>query len=394
MSKSHSAVASLAGYLYQARYALLRGLEEGRRHPSHSISIEKFDDIAFEEEGKPIELIQTKHHANGGDVSDNSVDLWKTLGIWTQRTRENPTVTANSRLVFLTTSTCRVGSALSALRMSNESRNEEVALDILEAVARSSRNKVTEPARTAFLELPTPARVVLVRNIWVFDRAPDISNVRSEIELLLHYSAPPTQVSTLADYLEGWWLNQIVIALRGASVSEIPLRTIEQKVSELRESFKVENLLIDEAIESMPPLTELPQDDRMLIRQMKLIRIKDAELRGAVHDYYRAFEQRSRWARENLLLDGEVDRYDRRLHDAWDRYFLSRTSDADASWNEQKKETRGREVFRWSRQYQEPLRNRDELWLSSGSYQMLSDQMRVGWHPDFKMLLTAREEQK
>lgn len=394
MSKSHSAAASLAGYLYQARYALLRGLEEGRRHPSHSISIEKFDDIAFEEDGKPIELIQTKHHANGGDVSDNSVDLWKTLGIWTQRTRENPTVTANTRLVFLTTSTCRVGSALSALRMSSESRNEEVALDILETAARNSRNKVTERARAAFLELPTAARVVLVRNIWVFDRAPNISNVRSEIELLLHYSAPPAQVSTLTDYLEGWWLNQVVIALRGASVSEIPLRTIEQKVSELRESFKVENLLVDEAIEGMPPLTELPQEDRMLIRQMKLIRIKDAELRGAVHDYYRAFEQRSRWARENLLLDGEVDRYDRKLHDAWDRYFLSRTSDADASWNEQKKETRGREVFRWSRQYQEPLRNRNELWLSSGSYQMLSDQLRVGWHPDFEMLLAAREEQK
>ena len=30
---SHRAGASMAGYLYQARYALLRGLQEGRKKP-------------------------------------------------------------------------------------------------------------------------------------------------------------------------------------------------------------------------------------------------------------------------------------------------------------------------------------------------------------------------
>ena len=85
LSGSHDASASLTGYLFQARYALLRGLEEGRRHPGHALSIEKFDDVAFEEAGRPVELIQTKHHGNRGDVSDASVDLWKTLHIWITR---------------------------------------------------------------------------------------------------------------------------------------------------------------------------------------------------------------------------------------------------------------------------------------------------------------------
>ena len=58
LSGSHDASASLTGYLFQARYALLRGLEEGRRHPGHALSIEKFDDVAFEEAGRPVELIQ------------------------------------------------------------------------------------------------------------------------------------------------------------------------------------------------------------------------------------------------------------------------------------------------------------------------------------------------
>ena len=88
LSGSHDASASLTGYLFQARYALLRGLEEGRHHPGHALSIEKFDDVAFEEAGRPVELIQTKHHGNRGDVSDTSVDLWKTLHITAVRLTE------------------------------------------------------------------------------------------------------------------------------------------------------------------------------------------------------------------------------------------------------------------------------------------------------------------
>ena len=113
VSTSHSASASLSGYLYQARYALLRGLEESRNHPSHALSIEKFDDVAFEEDGQPVELIQTKHHGILGNVTDRSVDLWKTLKIWIQRIKEDPTGAANTRFVFLTNNTASDGSALS-----------------------------------------------------------------------------------------------------------------------------------------------------------------------------------------------------------------------------------------------------------------------------------------
>ena len=37
----------------------------------------------------------------------------------------------------------------------------------------------------------------------------------------------------------------------------------------------------------------------------------------AIRDYYRAFEQRSRWAREDFLVDGELENYERELVEAW-----------------------------------------------------------------------------
>ena len=130
------------------------------------------------------------------------------------------------------------------------------------------------------------------------------------------------------------------------------------------------------------------------MRQLRLVDVSEQEVGATVFDYYRAYEQRSRWARKNLLLDGEAENYDRTLLDAWERRFLGQMADVDGDTGEPGKRALGRRVFRWSREYQKPFRNRDELWLSSGSFQMLADIRRVGWHPDFEERLLESEEKE
>ena len=230
-----------------------------------------------------------------------------------------------------------------------------------------------------------------MENIWLFDNAPNLINVRDEIEKELYYSAPQERVSDLANQLEGWWFNRVSTALTDPSLNRIPLTSIQHKVSELREHFKLAHLPLDDEIDHMDPVTAMPTDDRTFIRQMTLISVSDQEARATVHDYHRAYAQRSRWIREDLLLDREVARYDGHLHDAWHRRFLACTADLDDEADDVTKESQGRVVFRWAREYQKPLRNRDELWLSSGSLQMLADELRVGWHPNYDTLLASEE---
>ena len=382
----------MLGYLYQARYGLLRALEEAQKHPSHQLSIEKFDDVAFEASGRPVELIQVKHHAVPGDMSDKSVDLWKTLNIWIKRIAEDPTRVANARLLLMTTNTATEGSALSILRRTHESRDVDRAIELLLAAAKESHNETTMAQREVFLALTSDKRRTLVSNIWVFDAAPNIIDVRDEIEGLMFYSVPSDRVRDITNDLEGWWFNRVVMALAGNESLAIHLADVRGKVSELRERYRSDNLPLDDAIETMPSAAEPPRDDkRVFVRQMGLVRAARSEIRGAVHDYHRAFAQRSQWVREHLLLDDAVDRYDRVLCDAWEREFLGRTADIPADADDDTKEARGREVFRWARQYSRPLRNRDELWLSSGSFQMLADNLRVGWHPNYNTLLADVE---
>jgi hypothetical protein len=83
----YDASASALGYIYQVRYALLLALQkvsEVNDPDDCLISIEKLDDIAFEQGGNPSELLQAKYHGSPGNLTDRSSDLWKTIRIWSE----------------------------------------------------------------------------------------------------------------------------------------------------------------------------------------------------------------------------------------------------------------------------------------------------------------------
>ena len=74
---NHQASEQMLGYLYQVRCALKLLLEND--NSDFQISIEKFDDVAFSQEGVPKQLIQLKHHVqHKGSLTDGSTDLWNT----------------------------------------------------------------------------------------------------------------------------------------------------------------------------------------------------------------------------------------------------------------------------------------------------------------------------
>jgi hypothetical protein len=58
MSSQFDATASMLGYLFQVRLALLDSLGRLRAVGSFSVALETFDDVAFQAQGSPLELLQ------------------------------------------------------------------------------------------------------------------------------------------------------------------------------------------------------------------------------------------------------------------------------------------------------------------------------------------------
>ena len=105
----------------------------------------------------------------------------------------------------------------------------------------------------------------------------------------------------------------------------------------------------------------------------------------AIRDYYRASEQRSRWAREDLLLDGELASYEQTLVEAWEPRHAAALDELSLCRPPEMKVALGQAVFKWVEQDASfPLRSVRERFLTHGSYHILSNRFAVGWHPDFK----------
>ncbi|MFC8920782.1 hypothetical protein ACFT5C_34135 [Streptomyces sp. NPDC057116] len=110
-SSAHEASASALGYLFQAQLALLELLRGQEERPDGAISLELHDDVAWEEGGRPVDLLQIKHHIRGvRTLSDKDDDVWRTIQSWMDThqpgDKDGPTLT------LVTTQQARPGTAM------------------------------------------------------------------------------------------------------------------------------------------------------------------------------------------------------------------------------------------------------------------------------------------
>ena len=105
----------------------------------------------------------------------------------------------------------------------------------------------------------------------------------------------------------------------------------------------------------------------------------------AKRDYYRAFAQRSKWVREHLIFDGEIARFETTLVEEWQPRF-QQMCDAHAQEGPDVAALRhaGQELYQWvENEARFPFRSLTARFLNVGSYHILANELRVGWHRDF-----------
>ncbi len=167
----------------------------------------------------------------------------------------------------------------------------------------------------------------------------------------------------------------------------IPVAEIDRQIHEIREQYRRENLPDDMSSASIPPEAVPSEDDRQFVRQLQLIRLSATRLRNAQEDHYRAFTQRSRWLKDNLIALEETERYEHRLIDGWKERFAILEEKVAQETDEALLASHGGGLYDWvstDAAGHSQLRVRSDFqsaYMIRGSYHMLADQLRVGWHP-------------
>ncbi len=371
------ATASLTGYLYQVRMALVLLLQRYRLDPGIAVTIEKFDDIAFHNAIDVMEQLQTKHvtHKN---LSDSSTDLWKTIRVWSQGYRLGTIDPTSTNLILLTTAEAPPGSAASYLRPTD--RNYTKAQEILEEIAKKSINKANESAYQEFQRLTKGKRAQLLKSSYVHDRSPAMLQVKALLRQELLLSTKASKVPAMASRLEGWWFQVVVEHLAGLR-ARIAGDELEATIDDLREQFKIDNLPIDYADLHVPGTEKF--DGRTFVQQLSSIELAPKRIARAILDYYRAVKQRGRWINDQLIGEQELRTYERKLRETWAEIFDSKVQSAASDGA-----VTGRDIYDTIMVFKEiALRpSCTEPYVMRGSYQMLADNLTVGWHPHFQVL--------
>ena len=384
------ATASTLGYLYQCRYALLLLLERRQKEPTVELSIERFDDIAIERDGILTEQIQTKHHVRrAGDLSNASVDLWKTLRVWSDGIISGTLRPSETMLCLVTTATAPARSAASELRRDN--RNEAAALQTLLGVTQTSTNATNAPAYTAFTALTTAQQNALLAAVRILDDEPSIEDVLPRIREQLVYACRPEHLNHLVERVEGWWQAVVVRHLMGGAGGPQPtLRGLElhNKINDIHDDLRRSNLPTDFCFTNVEIVVNPARDGRTFVRQLRVIGHQDGVISNAICDHYKSARQRSEWVRKDLLLMDELEKYEGRLLNEWRTEFAFHDEEYSGVSGEEAAQKAGKELYRWSQQQGIHIRpDCTEPTIARGSFHILADDLRLGWHPRYREVL-------
>jgi hypothetical protein len=380
----YSAVASMLGYVYQCQYALLATLRRLKNVGTLTVSIETLDDVTFESGGNPVELLQVKHSINGtASLSNASIEIWKTLGIWIDN-HSHARIPPDSALFLVTTAIAQPDSAAHALTL--RARDVEAAAVSLEKSAMSSTSKENASSYRSYLSLGGADRNELLSRITVIDGQKASDTLQEDLigEVRL---ARPSRAPSVAERLEEWWLGRCVRQLSGRQEAILAEEVLSQ-LEEIADSLRDDSLPIDQIYEDPDPNLYA---DRTFVRQLCLINMAGEGVLQAVRDYFRAFTLRSRWAREDLISVGELSKYEETLKEEWGIRFRRMREELGEVQAHDAQLSAARELYKWVElEARFALRPRcQEPFLTRGSYQILADTQRVGWHPDFEARLSS-----
>jgi hypothetical protein len=382
------ASASALGYLHQLRFALVRAMEQLMVDLDWSIAIEAADDVELVQGGQR-QLSQLKLRKPGTVLTDSSTDLWKTIRIWSTGVADGSIDPSTTQFFLLTTASLSTNSAAWHLVPNLDNRDIDKAAAILDKVAAKSRSKDNSKAYSAYSNLTDEQKNSLLEAVIVLHNEDNTDKLLDRLRQLLRIGTKKEYLDSLTTRLEGWWFRQSIDCLLGRQKS-ISADSIDEYVTDLRDQFTSSNLPIDEDVIHLPADIEKYQE-KIFYQQLQIAEIGIDRVRLAVREYLRAFTQRSRWVREGLISPGELDEYERRLIEEWQYVRADLCESLDERAAEEEKIRIARDIYRWVQGLNpEPIRPHcTERFVMRGSYQMLADGRKVGWHPDFVARLIA-----
>lgn len=374
------------GYYYQILYSLYLML--GRREiPNLTIKLEDLDDLVINC-SENLHLIQLKHHnTEDSSLSDRSLDFWKTIRVWSSEIKQGKIKEIDNTIFSLIT-TGKVSDNSFLLKLKDgKSRDAEYALKEMIKISADQSVESTKKAYEAFSNLSDTQKKLLVNNVYIIDQEVDIVEVTKLIESQLKYNVPQNKVNALFDGVIGWWLKQCINLLSNSGQSEIKDIDLQNAIWAIIETLKQDNLPDSFVLDLIENLNEY--ENHIFFKQLKLIALGNRSLLNAVNNFRKAYGQKNKWLQDGLIMPDELEKYENNLYDNWNIMFSIVVDKIDGTENSQQLIQAGQDFYNEFIVKSHPnIRpNYSSVYYPIGSYHMLAEEKRIGWHPNYDKLI-------
>lgn len=366
------------GYTLQpVRFCLqLLQVEDGA-----GVSLEYLDDVALHGASGALTLEQCKSFSGNGGLTDKSVDLWKTFANWADICADQSLDPSAMSFVLVAVP----GKASQLVYNLQAATDEEAAKEILTQVKKwmgpAAAEKGAGPHIARFLAHGDDTCVAIIRN---FSFVPEPDPVEA-IRRVLRATLPETAVDDFAKAAIGMADQEAQKLMRVHAAPLVDAAAFRAHFHAFVRKHNLAGLLnsttdapdksvIDKTIASAP----------MYVRQLAAIEASPDLMIGAVAACLRSTADRVQWAEAGDIVKSSLDDFDQGLERKF-ALLRDQTEDLHSSKDEK---TRGRLVYRQCSLVELPLESRSvPSYFVEGAYNILADDVRIGWHPTYKTLL-------
>jgi hypothetical protein len=388
----HSAPGSNAGFGYQFERALYW---LSRSPAGYVIGIETDDDVAVRgTDGKHV-LEQDKHsiQKDGQPFGNRSKDLWNTLAIWMDAI-EKREIGPNTAFLMVTN---KALVPCIAHEISSADSYAEVikCVAALEKAAKNPPQSITDLTQRVLRSESRQVLHTIIANCTLSDSTDKSAGADLRTKSITELQIPAwcsKFADSIFDELLGWLHKTALAAWQSRQPAWIQRDNFVNQLHAIIDVRK-RQLTRERAENLIPVPTDQvgKQKGRLFVTQLYHITDDDSIVDNAIRELIRCNLEKDRLSREGNITDDDWIAFQTTLLSRWDKI---RQRVVRLKKQNPEKDI-GFEIFtETTESHCEKLAGNqtEQVYLTAGTYHLLADMVRLGWHPRFKELMNGAKK--
>ncbi|MBO6515449.1 MAG: hypothetical protein JJ975_02765 [Bacteroidia bacterium] len=391
----HTASGQAAGYLFQPDRALywLSNCEKGA-----TVGVETADDVTVvNDKGETVIREQDKNsvQADGVPIKDRSNDLWNTLYIWVKALESGEFKTENVGLFFATNKPIPEDALVKKIAEADNSLVDDII------------SRLKTAGQDPPLGIAEKVKYVLSKENFVKELVPIIQlsdnntpgNLDDKIINQLHL---PTETAyEILNELKGWIHSAITTLWNEGKPGVLSREAFDNYLNQSRyiaNSRKVRERVKRLVLDNIEETKKSGAKQGIFVKQIEAISDDEFLAIDAIDDYLCADVERTRLIVAGEITGADFDDFDDKCEERWKEVTRRniRTDKinsilSDRTLTQEQKEQKlrdlGFEIYdQTCSGYNGVLAGytTTESYLTKGTYHMMSDSLKLGWHPQWK----------